>query len=105
MTKRPTLQPLADRILLLPVPKPHPSSATIIIPETYETSESEPLYAKVVALGPRTKGHWNVSVGDIVLTIDYMGAEVMLPTHPMLAHVPVRHLIMREKDILGIVPA
>lgn len=102
MTKRPTLQPLADRILLLPVPKPRPSSETIIIPETAKKDENEPIYAKVVELGLRTKGSWPFIVGDTVLAYDYMGAEVWIPSHPMLC-IPSRYLIMREKDILGIV--
>lgn len=87
-----TLTPLKDRALLLPLP---PKQEGVII--RHERSEApEQIHAKVIALGDRSdKKDWPVKVGQIVLTTDYMGAEAILGT--------TRHLIMREKDILGIV--
>lgn len=90
------IQPLANRVLLLPIiPK---SESRIIAPENAE--KPDPTHAEVIALGTsRTNkdGHpidWSVKVGDIVAIVFYMGAPI--PGSEMI--------IMKEDEILGIVP-
>lgn len=96
-----TLTPLRNRALLRPIP--HALSATIAMPETID--EPDVIHAKVITLGPRDKGSWDIKVGDTVITTEYMGAEVTIERSisPGLPTFQQRHLIMREKDILAVV--
>ena len=62
----------------------------LIVPET---AKEKPMGAKVVAIGPDTK---HVKPGDFVLVGRYAGAEVVFRD--------VKYTILRESEILGIVP-
>ncbi len=86
------IRPLADRVLILPVPAEEKTIGGIIIPDT---AKEKPLQGKVVAVGNGTKDEeMNISVGDQVLYGKYAGTE--------LEHEGEKYLIMRQSDVLAI---
>ena len=86
------IKPLADRVLILPVPAEEKTIGGIIIPDT---AKEKPLQGKVVAVGNGTKDEdMVIAVGDQVLYGKYAGTEI--------EHEGVKYLIMRQSDILAI---
>ncbi|MBQ5752093.1 MAG: co-chaperone GroES [Bacteroidaceae bacterium] len=87
------IKPLADRVLILPVPAEEKTIGGIIIPDT---AKEKPLQGKVVAVGNGTKDEdMVIAVGDQVLYGKYAGTEI--------EHEGVKYLIMRQSDVLAIV--
>ena len=68
------IQPLADRVLVLPKPAEEKTVGGIIIPDT---AKEKPLQGEVVACGNGTKDEeMVVKVGDQVLYGKYSGTEL-----------------------------
>ena len=92
-------KPLGDRILLKPLDDSKEQvRGGIIIPDS---AKEKPQEAEVVALGTGKKDEngkpvpFEVKVGDKVLISKYGGSEVKIDD--------VKHTIVREDDILGVV--
>ncbi len=86
------IQPLADRVLVLPAAAEEKIGG-IIIPDT---AKEKPLHGTVVAVGGGTKDEEMVlKAGDEVLYGKYAGTE--------LEHEGEKYLIMRQSDVLAIV--
>ena len=83
------VQPLFENVLTMREEE-EKYSGTLFIPET---AKEKPMGAKVVAIGPDVA---HVTVGDFVLVGRYAGAEVVFRD--------VHYTILRESEILGIVP-
>ena len=87
------IQPLADRVLILPAPAEEKTIGGIIIPDT---AKEKPLKGQVIATGNGTKDEQMVvKVGDQVLYGKYAGQE--------LEFEGTKYLIMRQSDILAII--
>jgi chaperonin GroES len=92
------ITPIGDRILVKPVEEKEQVRGGIIIPDS---AKEKPQEAVVIALGTGKKNEdgkatpFEVKVGDRVLTSKYGGTEVKIDD--------VKHLLVREDDILGIV--
>ena len=86
------IKPLADRVVIEPVPVEEKTASGIIIPDA---SKEKPLKGKVVAVGPgKVDEPMTVKSGDTVLYGQYSGTEVKLDG--------TNYLIMREADVFGI---
>lgn len=91
------LQPLFDRIIILPDSQETVTEGGIIIPDTTEKERIET--GKVLAIGP---GYWEygsfvktqVNVGDKILFGKYAGSETEIDGYKIL--------IMKERDIIAI---
>ncbi len=87
------IRPLADRVLIEPLPAETKTASGIFIPDT---AKEKPQRGIVVAAGNGTKDHeMTVKVGDTVLYGKYAGTELKFEGKD--------YLIMREEDILAIV--
>ncbi|MEC4116942.1 MULTISPECIES: co-chaperone GroES [Myroides] len=87
------IKPLADRVLIEPLPAETKTASGIFIPDT---AKEKPQRGIVVAAGNGTKDHeMTVKVGDTVLYGKYAGTELKFEGKD--------YLIMREDDILAIV--
>ena len=87
------IQPLQDRVLILPAPAETQTVGGIIIPDT---AKEKPLRGEVVAAGQGTKDEpMLLSVGDQVLYGKYAGTE--------LEYQGEKYLIMRQNDVLAII--
>lgn len=87
------IQPLADRVLVLPKPAEEKTVGGIIIPDT---AKEKPLQGEVVATGNGTKDEeMVVKVGDQVLYGKYSGSE--------LEYEGTKYFVMRQSDILAII--
>lgn len=87
------IQPLADRVLINPVPAEEVTVAGIIIPDS---AKEKPLKGKVIAVGGGTKDEeMVVKEGDTVLYGKYAGTEIDVKGEKLL--------IMRQSDILAVV--
>ena len=87
------IKPLADRVLVNPLPAEEVTMAGIIIPDS---AKEKPLKGTVLATGNGTKDEeMVVKEGDTVLYGKYAGTEVELDGE--------KYLIMRQSDILAIV--
>ena len=85
------IQPLADRVLVLPAPAEEKVGG-IIIPDT---AKEKPQRGKVIAVGEGTKDDKMVlKEGDEVLYGKYAGTE--------LDNEGEKYLIMRQSDVLAI---
>ena len=85
------IQPLADRVLVLPAPAEEKVGG-IIIPDTVK---EKPQRGKVIAVGEGTKDDKVVlKEGDEVLYGKYAGTE--------LENEGEKYLIMRQSDVLAI---
>ena len=85
------IQPLADRVLVLPAPA-EGKVGGIIIPDT---AKEKPQHGKVIAVGEGTKDDKMVlKEGDEVLYGKYAGTE--------LEEEGEKYLIMRQSDVLAI---
>ncbi len=87
------IQPLADRVLVLPAPAEEKTASGIIIPDT---AKEKPQKGEVVAVGQGKKDEpLTVKVGNSVLYGKYSGTEINVDG--------TDYLIMRESDIFAIV--
>lgn len=88
-----TVKPLADRVLIEPVPAEEVTMSGIIIPDS---AKEKPLKGKVLATGNGTKDEeMVVKEGDNVLYGKYAGTEIELDG--------TKYLIMRQADILAVI--
>lgn len=86
------IQPLADRVLVLPAPVEEKVGG-IIIPDT---AKEKPLNGTIVAVGEGTKDEKMIlKEGDNVLYGKYAGTE--------LEYEGKKYLMMRQSDVLAIV--
>lgn len=87
------IKPLADRVLINPIPAEEVTVAGIIIPDS---AKEKPLKGTVLAAGCGTKDEeMVVKEGDKVLYGKYAGTEVEVDGQ--------KYLIMRQSDILAII--
>ncbi len=87
------IQPLSDRVLVVPQEAETKTASGIYIPDS---AKEKPQQGKIVAVGKGTKDHdMTVKVGDIVLYGKYSGSELKFEGND--------YLIMREEDILAII--
>ncbi len=85
-------KPLADRVLIEPVPAEQKTASGIFIPDT---AKEKPLKGTVIAIGDGKKDEpMTVKVGDTVLFGQYSGTEIKMDGQTFL--------IMKEADIYGI---
>ena len=92
------VKPLEDRILIKPLDPETKTLAGIYLPES---AKEKPIQGKVVALGPgklldngeRVKP--SVKKGDTVVFGKYSGTEIEIKN--------VKHMIMRESELLGLI--
>ena len=93
------VKPLADRVVVQPLEDAEQMRGGLYIPDT---AKEKPSQGEVVAVGPGkisddgTRLEMDVSVGDKVLYGKYSGTDVTLDGQD--------YLILRESDILAIVP-
>ncbi len=86
------IQPLADRVLILPAQAEETVSG-IIIPDT---AKEKPLKGKVIAVGKGTKDEEMIlKAKDEVLYGKYAGTEIELDGE--------KYLIMRQSDVLAVI--
>ncbi|MBD5171221.1 MAG: co-chaperone GroES [Bacteroidales bacterium] len=87
------IKPLADRVLIQPVPAEEVTVSGIIIPDS---AKEKPLKGTVLAVGPGTKDEtMQVKEGDVVLYGKYAGTELEIDNETVI--------IMRQADILAVV--
>lgn len=87
------IQPLADRVLILPKPAEEKTIGGIIIPDT---AKEKPLQGEVIAVGNGTKDEEMIlKVGDQVLYGKYAGNE--------LEYDGVKYMIMRQSDVVAVI--
>jgi chaperonin GroES len=92
-SKKQTITPLHDRVIVKPAAAEEKTAGGIIIPDT---AKEKPQRGTVVAAGPGKKDEpVTVKNGDVVLYGKYAGTEISLNGEDLL--------IMRESDILAIV--
>ncbi|WP_126974265.1 co-chaperone GroES [Gynurincola endophyticus] len=95
MAKKLNVTPLHDRVIVRPAKAEAKTAGGIIIPDT---AKEKPQRGVVVAAGAGKKDEpVTVKVGDTVLYSKYGGTEINIEGEELL--------IMRESDILAIVPA
>lgn len=92
-----TMRPLADRVIIEPLPKEEKTASGIVIPDN---SKEKPIQGKVIAVGPGKIENGKtvppeVKVGDQVIFNKYAGTEIKMDGK--------EYLFMRESDILAIV--
>ena len=86
------IQPLGDRVLVLPAPAEEKIGG-IIIPDT---AKEKPLRGKIVAAGNGTKDEEMIlKAGDEVLYGKYAGTELEFDGD--------KYLMMRQSDVLAII--
>lgn len=87
------IKPLADRVVIEPLPAEQKTAGGIIIPDT---AKEKPQRGTVVAVGPGKKDEpLTVKIGDVVLYGKYAGTEININNSD--------YLIMRESDIVAII--
>ncbi|KGL49573.1 co-chaperone GroES [Porphyromonas cangingivalis] len=87
------IKPLADRVLVVPIPAEEKTVNGIIIPDS---AKEKPLRGTVRAVGQGTKDEEMVlKEGDVVLYGKYAGTEIELEGEKVL--------IMRQSDILAVI--
>ena len=93
-----SVKPLEDRVLIKPIDPETKTESGIYLPES---AKEKPIQGKVVAVGPgklldngeRVKP--SVKKGDRVVFGKYAGSEIEIKN--------VKHMIMRESELLGII--
>lgn len=86
------IQPLADRVLVVPNAAEEKTASGIIIPDT---AKEKPLQGTVKAVGEGTKDEkMLLKEGDLVLYGKYAGTELEFDG--------VKYIMMRQSDILAI---
>jgi chaperonin GroES len=87
------IKPLADRVLVKPLPAEKTTASGLIIPDSAKEKQQK---GTVIAIGNGLKDEpMTVKIGDIVLFGKYSGTELVVDS--------TEYLIMREADILAIV--
>jgi chaperonin GroES len=92
------VKPLEDRVLVKPSEAEKKTASGLYLPET---AKEKPIRGEVVATGPGKRlengkrAEMSVSVGDAVVFGKYAGTEVEIKG--------VKHLIMRESELLGVI--
>jgi chaperonin GroES len=92
------VKPLEDRILIKPLEAEKKTTAGIYLPES---AKEKPMQGKVVALGPGKlldngeRVRPAVKKGDTVVFGKYSGTEIEIKN--------VKHLIVRESELLGVI--
>jgi len=90
------LQPLADRVVVKPVPKEEKTKSGIYIPDT---AKERPQEGDIIAVGPGRLTEdgkriaMDLKVGDRVIYAKYGGTEIKIDDQELV--------IMRESDILA----
>ncbi len=85
------INPLADRVLILPAAAEEKTIGGIIIPDS---AKEKPLKGEVIAVGHGTKEEEMVlKVGDVVLYGKYAGTEV--------EDEGTTYIIMRQNDVMA----
>jgi chaperonin GroES len=93
MSKKLSVKPLADRVIVKADPAEEKTKSGIIIPDT---AKEKPQRGTVLAVGPGKKDEpTTVKVGDKVLYGKYSGTELNVEGE--------EYLIMRESDILAVI--
>jgi chaperonin GroES len=93
------VKPLADRVVVKPATEGEQMRGGLYIPDT---AKEKPSQGEIVAVGPGrlsedgTRLELDVKVGDKVLYGKYSGTDVTLDG--------VEYLILRESDVLAIIP-
>jgi len=88
------LQPLADRVVVKPIPKEEITKGGIVLPDT---AQEKPQEGKVIAVGPGkltddgTRIAMDVKIGDTVIYSKYGGTEIKEGDDELI--------ILRESDI------
>lgn len=89
------IKPLFDRVVVRPIKEKTEKIGNIILPE----SSKQPEICEVVALGTGKLDdkeiNFEVKVGDRVIFNKYSGCEFLIDNNV--------HIIIKEKDILGII--
>jgi chaperonin GroES len=91
------VKPLEDRVLVKPIEADTKTASGLYLPEA---SKEKPVKGEVVAVGPGKRldngkrGEMSIRVGDTVVYGKYAGTEVEIKN--------VKHLIMRETELLGV---
>ncbi len=92
------IRPLEDRIVIKPVEPETKTSSGIYLPES---AKERPMQGKVVAIGPGKlldNGERitpSVKKGDTVVYGKYAGTEIEIKK--------VKHMIVRESELLGVI--
>ena len=87
------IKPLADRVLVKPLPAEKTTASGLIIPDSAKEKQQK---GTVMAIGTGLKDEpMTVKVDDTVLFGKYAGTEIVIDG--------TEYLIMRESDILAIV--
>ncbi len=87
------IKPLADRVLVKPLPAEKTTASGLIIPDSAKEKQQK---GTVTAIGKGLKDEpMTVKVGDTVLFGKYSGTELVVDG--------TEYLMMRESDILAIV--
>ena len=93
------VKPLSDRVVVKPLEEVEQMKGSIIVPDT---AKENPSQGEIIAVGPGklsdegARLEMDVKVGDKVLYGKYSGTDVTLDGE--------EYLILRESDILAIVP-
>lgn len=94
------LRPLADRVVIKPLPKEEKTKGGVYLPDT--ATKEKPQEGTVIAVGPGrllddgTRSPMEVEVGDRVLFAKYAGTEFR-------SEIDEEFIILNEKDVLAIV--
>ena len=91
------IRPLADRVVIKPLPAEEKTKGGIFLPDT---AKEKPVIGEIVAVGPGRKSDdgttiaLEVKVGDRVLYGKYSGTETTVDGQ--------EYLILRESDIFAV---
>lgn len=91
-----TIEPLADRVVIKPIPTEEVSKGGIVLPDT---AKEKPQEGEIIAVGPGRLSEdgqriaMEVKKGDRVIYSKYAGTEFKLDNEELV--------IMRESDILA----
>jgi chaperonin GroES len=94
------VRPLEDRVIVKPLEAETKTSSGLFLPES---AKERPMQGKVVATGPGkmldngTRMAMMVKKGDTVVFGKYAGTEVEIKN--------VKHIIVRESELLGVLDA
>ena len=93
MTKKVSIKPLADRVLVEASPAEEKTAGGIIIPDT---AKEKPQKGEVIAVGSgKPDEPMTVKAGDQILYGKYTGTDITVDDKD--------YLIMRESDIFAII--
>ncbi len=91
------IRPLEDRVLVKPIESESKTASGIYLPES---AKEKPVRGEVIAVGPGKRldngkrAEMSVRTGDTVVYGKYAGTEVEIKN--------VKHLILRESELLGV---